>query len=164
MVQYATPARGIRENILPKGCIIGPRASNTAGGPEALRAVLEARGQIMQPEGSIMWPVGGIFSHSRGQGWHINIITWQGRYFVVSRPDHIKYAAHLLLSNIGLPCNDGTKWHPFPRHPGKDAALGPPKPIGPRAILEARGVAAGFNTGNGDKLSSTQATPARQSA
>ena len=48
---------------------------------EGPRAVLEARGQIMQPEGTIMWPVGGIFSRSRGQGWHINIITWQGRNF-----------------------------------------------------------------------------------
>ena len=26
--------------------------------------------------GRIMWPMGGIFSRSRGQGWHINIITW----------------------------------------------------------------------------------------
>ena len=27
-----------------------------------------------------MHPVGGISSRSRGQGWHINIITWKGRY------------------------------------------------------------------------------------
>ena len=30
--------------------------------------------------GGIMWLVGGISSRSRGQGWHINIITWKGRY------------------------------------------------------------------------------------
>ena len=61
-------------HYLPKGLQYCQRA----GGP---RAVLEARGQIMQTEGSIMWPVGGVFSRSRGKGWHINIITWQGRNF-----------------------------------------------------------------------------------
>ena len=44
-------------HYLPKGLQYCQRA----GGP---RAVLEARGQIMQPEGSIMWPMGGIFSRS----------------------------------------------------------------------------------------------------
>ena len=39
-----------------------------------------AYGQIMSPMGGIMWPVGGTFSLSRGQGWHINIITCKGKY------------------------------------------------------------------------------------
>ena len=64
-------------HYLPKGLQYCQRA----GGP---RAVLEARGQVMQPEGSIMWPMGGIFSCSRGQGWHINNITWKGRYFTTA--------------------------------------------------------------------------------
>ena len=47
-------------------------------------------GGIMLPEGSIMWPVGGIMWPwaayvPEGRG-HINIITWQGQYFVVSGP------------------------------------------------------------------------------
>ena len=52
--------------MLPEGCIMLPEGRR----PE---------GSIMQPQGSIMWPVGGIFSCSRGQGWHIKIITWQVR-------------------------------------------------------------------------------------
>ena len=64
MVKYVTPARGIRKNTHPlgKGFIICPRISNTA------RAVLDARGQILQTEGNIMCPMGGVFPVTEGKG------------------------------------------------------------------------------------------------
>ena len=42
-------------------------------------------GGIMLPEGSIMWPWAAYFPVLEGRE-HINIITWQGQYFVISGP------------------------------------------------------------------------------
>ena len=67
LVQYATPARGIRENMPPLVTHYAARELHYAArGPEARGRHNATRWLHNVARGWIMWHVGGIFSRSRG--------------------------------------------------------------------------------------------------